>query len=177
MTTIHKTYKMIITHKGVREMIEFLDIDFYQISLIKDLWEKNRLYHEERSAYFSGDYQSICFDDRMKKIKGFDKESFKITVCKDTSSIIGYCISTIIDGKGEVESIHVDKAYRGKGIGEKLVESHLDWMELSDCVDIGVTVSQENESAINFYKKLGFYPNTIHMEQLRKSKKSSEHNN
>ncbi len=35
----------------------------------------------------------------------------------------------------------------------------------NNCKVIGVTVSQENETTIGFYKKLGFYPNTLYMQQ------------
>ncbi|MTI68096.1 MAG: GNAT family N-acetyltransferase [Firmicutes bacterium] len=146
-------------------MIETFDIPFDKIEVIKKLWEKNRQYHEDSSKYFSEAYRFICFDDRIKDFKKFYKDTLKITVVKDNSEYIGYCISTIVEGKGEIESIHVDKTKRGLGIGKDLVVKHLEWMNKNNCKVIGVTVSQENESTIEFYKKLGFYPNTLYMQQ------------
>lgn len=145
-------------------MTKTFDISYDEIEVIKELWEKNRQYHENSSEYFQESYHSINFEDRIKAFNIFDKETLKITVVKINDEYIGYCMSTIIHGKGEVESLHVDENNRGSGIGKKLVAKHLEWMKEKNCKVIGVTVSQENESTICFYKKLGFYPNTLYMQ-------------
>ena len=147
-------------------MIEIFDIPFYNIEIIKNLWEKNRQYHEDSSEHFSEAYRSICFDERIKGFGAFSVDTLKITVAKYNGEYIGYCISTIVEGKGELESLHVDESNRGTGVGKELVVAHLEWMKENNCKIIGVTVSQENESTINFYKKLGFYPNTLYMQQV-----------
>lgn len=146
-------------------MSEIFDISYDEIEVIKSLWEKNRQYHENSSEYFKESYHSINFDQRIKAFDVFNKETMKITVAKINDEYIGYCISTIVDGKGEVESLHVDENNRGNGIGKELVTKHMEWMNEKNCKVTGVTVSQENESTIWFYKKLGFYPNTLYMQQ------------
>lgn len=146
-------------------MIELIDISYEEVEVIRDLWEKNRQYHENSSEYFSELYHSMNFDQRIKAFSVFDKETMKITVAKSNEKHIGYCISTAIDGKGELESMHVDESCRGNGVGKELVQRHLEWMNERNCKVIGVTVSQENESTIGFYRKLGFYPNTLYMQQ------------
>ncbi|MFZ5968389.1 MAG: GNAT family N-acetyltransferase [Bacillota bacterium] len=145
-------------------MCEIIDIFYDEIEIIKDLWEKNRQYHENTSEYFKELYHSISFGQRMKAFSALNEETLKITVAKSNDKYIGYCISTIIDGKGELESLHVDETHRGKGIGKRLAAKHLEWMKEKNCKVIGVTVSQENESTIRFYNKLGFYPNTLYMQ-------------
>lgn len=145
-------------------MNEIFDISYDEIEIIKDLWEKNRQYHENTSQYFKELYRSINFDQKMKAFNRFNKETMKITVIKSNGKYAGYCLSTIIDGKGELKSLHVDEDYRGKGMGKKLVTKHIEWMKEKHCKAIGVTVSQENESTISFYKKLGLYPNTLYMQ-------------
>ncbi|HYF81551.1 MAG TPA: GNAT family N-acetyltransferase [Clostridia bacterium] len=151
-------------------MSEIFDISFDEIDLIKNLWEKNRQYHENSSEYFKESYSSICFEQRIGAFSLFTCDTMKISVAKSNDEYIGYCISTITDGRGELESLHVDEANRGNGIGKKLVMEHLEWMNEKNCNVIGVTVSQENESTILFYKKLGFYPNTLYMQQKLESK-------
>lgn len=146
--------------------MNFIDIDLKDINRIKELWEKNRLYHERSSEHFGSDYKSVCFEERMSKFNDFDDNMLKITICSEGQTIIGYCISIIDNSVGEVESIHVEESKRGCGIGEKLVNNHLQWMREMNCERIGVTVSHENESTIRFYEKLGFYPNTLYMQQL-----------
>ncbi|MCK4257380.1 MAG: GNAT family N-acetyltransferase [Halanaerobiales bacterium] len=145
-------------------MNEIFDISYEEIEVIKNLWEKNRQYHENSSEYFKESYRFISFDQRTKAFSVFNKETMKITVAKSNDDYIGYCISTIIEEKGELESLHVDETSRGNGIGKKLVIKHIEWMKEKNCKVIGVTVSQENESTIWFYKKLGFYPNTLYMQ-------------
>lgn len=147
-------------------MCEFFDITYNKVSIIKGLWEENRQYHEDISEYFGQLYHSINFDDRIKIFTGFNKDNLKITVAKENDEYVGYCISAIVEGKGELESIHVSTSKRGKGIGKELARKHLNWMKERNCKVIGVTVSQENENAIYFYKSLGFYPNTLYMQQL-----------
>jgi len=147
-------------------MVEIFDVSFDRIEVIKNLWEKNRQYHENSSEYFSEAYRSICFDERIKDFGWFNEETLKITVAKDKGEYIGYCISTIIECKGEMASLHVDESRRGIGVGKELVVEHLKWMKDSNCKVIGVTVSQENQHTISFYRKLGFYPNTLYMQQV-----------
>ncbi|MCC5912709.1 MAG: GNAT family N-acetyltransferase [Clostridiaceae bacterium] len=147
-------------------MVEIFDISFDKIEVIKNLWEKNRQYHENSSEYFSEAYRSICFEEKIKGFKGFNDDMLKITIAKDKGEYIGYCISIIIEGKGEIASLHVDESRRGTGVGKELIVEHLKWMKENNCKVIGVTVSQENEYTISFYKKLGFYPNTLYMQQM-----------
>lgn len=146
-------------------MCEIFDISYDEIEVIKELWERNRQYHENTSEYFKESYLSINFEERMRAFGVFDSETMKITVAKINDEYIGYCISTITNGKGELDSLHVKEANRGKGIGKKLSTKHIEWMREKNCKVIGVTVSQENESTIQFYRKLGFYPNTLYMQQ------------
>jgi len=143
---------------------QIFDIPYDEIEVIKTLWERNRQYHEKSSEYFKELYRSISFDQKIKAFHVLNKEAIKITVAKKNDEYIGYCISTIIDGKGELESLHVNEINRGNGIGKKLVMKHIEWMKERNCKVIGVAVSQENESTISFYQKLGFYPNTLYMQ-------------
>ena len=145
-------------------MTEIFDIYYDEIETIRGLWEKNRQYHEKTSEYFKEAYSSINFADRMKAFSTLNENTMKITVAKSNDEYIGYCISTIINGTGELQSLHVDEKHRGSGIGKQLASKHIEWMKEKNCRSIGVTVSQENEATIAFYKRLGFYPNTLFME-------------
>ncbi|WP_425449624.1 GNAT family N-acetyltransferase [Dethiothermospora halolimnae] len=145
-------------------MVKYYDIPFEQIGGIKELWEKNRQYHENTSKHFKEIYQFIRFDEKAKSFSGFPKDKLKITVAEKDNQYVGYCISTIRGDKGEVESLHVDSESRRMGIGRELMNRHIKWLREKSSKVIGVTVSQENDSTISFYKKLGFYPNTLYMQ-------------
>ena len=146
-------------------MLELFDISYAEIGVIKELWERNRKYHEQSSEFFSEAYRDLNFEERIGAFSVFDKDSIKITIAKDNGEYIGYCISTAAAGKGEVESVHVSESSRGNGVGKQLVQGHLEWMRDKGCSVIGVTVSQENEPTIGFYRSLGFFPNTLYMQQ------------
>jgi len=145
-------------------MHKTFDISYNTIGDIKNLWEKNRVYHEKQSIHFKELYRSVCFENIVEGLKGIDEKGLKITVTQKDSNYIGYCISIINNCSGELKSLHVDENFRGMGIGRELVTEHLKWMREKDCKSINVKVSHENDPTIFFYKDLGFYPNTLDMQ-------------
>ena len=146
-------------------MKDIFDISYNQVNIIKSLWEENRVYHEKISEYFPQIYMNIDFYKRIKEFSIFSADEIKITVAKNNDRYIGYCISSVLKERGEVQSLYVSESERGSGIGKELILRHLEWMKNMKCTVIGVNVSQENQLAINFYKKLGFFPNTLYMQQ------------
>lgn len=93
----------------------YKDIELKDISMIKELWEKNRIYHECTSKYFSSDYSDLIFEERMAFLKEIDPNSIKITVAFSDEKAVGYCISIKSETESEAEmlSLHVDKKFRG----------------------------------------------------------------
>jgi len=142
----------------------YKDIEFKDISLIKELWEKNRVYHENTSQYFGNDYSNLIFEDRLAFLGDISPENTKITVAFNEYNPVGYCISVKAEAEGEIVSLHVEKEVRGQGIGKLLSNKHFDWFRESKCESINVVVSMENNNTISFYKRLGFLPNTLQMK-------------
>ena len=140
------------------------DINQNSIELIKPLWEKNRIYHQQITEHFGYQFANLCFEDRMKFLNEIDEESTKITIAKDGQKIIGFCISVIEKNVGEIYSLHVDESCRGNGIGKQITKSHLDWFHQHNCKSIKLFVSKENNNSIAFYESLGFRKNLIEME-------------
>lgn len=146
-------------------MICYKDIPFNQVSVIKDLWEKNRKYHENMSEYFGELYSNIDFKERINQFSNFDKNHIKITLTEDSENgkLLGYCISTFKGIEGQPQTLHVLEDVRGAGIGKNLMSRHIEWLKDNGCEIITITVSYENNSTIEFYKTLGFRPNTLEM--------------
>jgi ribosomal protein S18 acetylase RimI-like enzyme len=145
-------------------MICCRDIPFSEISKIKGLWERNREYHENMSEYFGDLYSDLIFEERISPYSLFDKEHIKITVAQESDNkILGYAISTYEGKEGCIQSLHVAEDVRGSGIGKKLMNIHIDWLQKNGCKDISITVAVENVNTIEFYKNLGFKGNTIEM--------------
>jgi len=66
---------------------------------------------------------------------------------RDGSSHLAYDVNSIMDEKGPVNSLYVDQPYRNEGIGNKLMESWLNWMEINGVSDFEILVSYGNKDA------------------------------
>jgi diamine N-acetyltransferase len=61
---------------------------------------------------------------------------------------VGYCVSSFNGEKtGEIESIFVNVAYRGLGIGDSLMKNALSWMDKEGATAKIVEVGDGNEQA------------------------------
>lgn len=78
----------------------------------------------------------------------------------DKDKIVGIalmCAYTVVSGyKGWVEDVVVDKAYRGKGIGRKLMEKLVEEGKKKGLSEILLFSADKRIEAIGLYKSLGF---------------------
>ncbi|MCK9152561.1 GNAT family N-acetyltransferase [Methanobacterium alcaliphilum] len=134
------------------------------IDLIEPLWGKIKIHHQNISQHFSDKYKKTSFINRRKEL--LDKTSINIDLAKDMDmdSYIGYCISSISQDIGEIDSIFVEKKYRSQGIGQKLMERALNWMRENGSDDIKIVVAVGNEELLPFYKNFGFFPRHMVLE-------------
>lgn len=77
----------------------------------------------------------------------------------NNSDIIGVC-ELIRSWKGKytafIHSFYVDKRYRKKGIGKKLLQKVIDILKNDGFREIELTVNPSNEAADRLYKNFGF---------------------
>ena len=142
--------------------LEYSEIELNKINLIKPLWKKLNIHHKERSKYFSDYYSKFSFKKRIKNLtKKLKKGKIRIETVKDTNKniYIGYCISIITEeNEGEIESILIEKDYRGYKIGDNLMKNSLKWMDFNKVKTKKIIVAYGNEEVFPFYEKYGFYP-------------------
>lgn len=137
------------------------------IDLVEPMWEKIKLHHQNISPHFSDKYSKTQFSDRKQELLNKTSENqMNIYFAKDTTngSYIGYCISSISGEKGEIDSIFVERNYRSQGIGQKLLEKSLQWIQKNGPKDIKITVAVGNEKLLPFYENFGFLPRHIVLE-------------
>ncbi len=85
----------------------------------------------------------------------------------DGDQRVGYCITSLDAEKtGEVESIYVLEAYRGRGIGNALMLSSLAWMQQNGATKRTVIVAAGNEQVFSFYERYGFHIRKTMLEQV-----------
>lgn len=134
--------------------------DITEIELIKPLWEKLNSIHFNSSVHFKSKYEKFTFERRMESIlKKAQNGIIRIDMLldSDTGEYIGYCLSSIEDKLGEIESIFIESNYRKFKLGDKLMRSSLKWFELNLVTNIQINVVYANDEALPFYEYYGFY--------------------
>jgi GNAT superfamily N-acetyltransferase len=132
---------------------------------------------QKSKAYLEPErFDAMNFDTRMKKSYegALDKQ---VVVVKDNGIPVGYVFSTIdsLDSMraspfqllpqrddlpqriGCLSNLYLREKYRGTGLGSKLFEMSMDWLEsFADIGLIYVFISNGNDDAYNFYIRHGF---------------------
>ena len=137
------------------------------IGAVRPLWEKLRAYHSPMLVGFPGAMPPFNFEPRKQEIltKAAAIRIELVSTAPDGLDI-AYCIGTVTrDGCGEIDSMFVEEGFRGRGIGSELVRHALDWLESAGATSKVVTVAHANEEALAFYKRFGFQPRTVLMQQ------------
>ena len=140
--------------------ISLVEKDINEIQLIKPLWEKLNLIHFNKSVYFKSKYEKFKFEKRMESINRISENGtvkLDVILDNDTMEYVGYCLSLIEDNIGEIESIFIEKQYRGYKLGDKLMINALNWFESNSITNVQINVVYANDKAIPFYEHYGFY--------------------
>ena len=150
-------------------IIEILDKE--QIDLLKPLWEQLRDYHQKHSRHFADRFKYFTFETRKESLLKTD--TLHLLVAKHGTSIVGYCISSIDENEGNIESLYLKPDFRKMGLGKQFIIESVKWLE-GQCVDsISVTVAAGNEPVLDFYRNYGFEVSTIKMKTIRNTKGES----
>lgn len=134
--------------------MKITNLDKKDISQIRPLWERLNNLHEKLSTHFKRHFTSFTFEERFKQIE--NKDSSSVFVAKENSNILGYCIVSVQNKIGEIDSIYIDPQYRNKKVGENLMAAAESWLQSKDITTIQVSVAEGNESVFGFYNKKGY---------------------
>ncbi|MFC1952917.1 GNAT family N-acetyltransferase [Chloroflexota bacterium] len=85
---------------------------------------------------------------------------------ENTGILVGYCVSTVTENKGEIDSIFIDPEYRKNGIGNSLMQRALNWMNNNSVTRKTLNVGAGNDEVFEFYSRYRFYPYRIILEQV-----------
>lgn len=129
-----------------------------ELHFIKALWEKLNQVHLSDSIHFKDHYRTFTFENRITKFKDTAAKNLYIELLEDNSHPVGYCISTIHGGKGEIDSLFINEAFRSYGYGKILAKNGIQWMKQKKCSSIQVSVAEGHDNVIKFYEKLNFFP-------------------
>ena len=139
-----------------RESVKILRYSEKDIYEVEFLWKKLNLYLQHCSKYFSNEMKCKTFQERISEICSKDA-LINIYIAFLDGMKIGFCISKILNNVGEICSIYVEEEFRHIGIGSKLMNFALDWIESNYVNSIIINVAVGNEKALSFYNKFNFF--------------------
>jgi diamine N-acetyltransferase len=135
------------------------------IDAVRPLWEKLRVYH----APLLGDRPPFLFEPRKQGIldkAAAGKVRIELVSVTSQATDLAYCITTVTaDGWGEIDSMFVEEKFRGCDVGSELVRRALAWLDSVGASSKVVTVAHGNERALTFYRRFGFHPRSVLLEQ------------
>ncbi|MBU5590153.1 GNAT family N-acetyltransferase [Clostridium sp. MSJ-4] len=148
---------------------EFVTGGIELLDFVQPLWEKLNKHHEVNSNYFQSRFINLEFEVRKNKFVNDNNLEVKVDLIKDVEKDlnIAYCISTVNkELVGEIDSLFVEKEYRKYGLGDKLMNRALDWLNSNQVKTKIIGVAEGNENALEFYKRYGFYKRRVILEQI-----------
>jgi ribosomal protein S18 acetylase RimI-like enzyme len=94
--------------------------------------------------------------DQARCRSAFDGECKEVYVLKEGDAIAGFAILQVCGSfKGYIQTLCVDEAWRGQGLGTRLLE-FCEQRILKISPNIFICVSSFNTSAIKLYERFGF---------------------
>jgi GNAT superfamily N-acetyltransferase len=139
------------------------------LDAIQPLWVKLRAYHSPLLSRFPEAMPPFAFEARKQELlakAAAGKMRVELVSLASNAADIAYCVSTVsTDGRGEVDSMFVEERFRGRGIGSELVWHALAWLEGMEALSKVVTVAHANDEALVFYRRFGFHPRTVLLQQ------------
>ena len=137
--------------------MEIIQLNENEIADIRPLWEALNRLHEEKSTYFKDHFATFTFDRRLAQFK--NRDSVVVFAARDTENagnLVGYCIASINNRIGEIDSIFILPGLRSTGIGNRLMTRAESCLQTQDVDKIQISVAQGNEAAFGFYNRHGY---------------------
>ncbi len=130
---------------------------------IQPLWEALRARHAALSPRFAAEVAAKPFAARLAEWRARARTGelrVEVLARRPAGPEAGYCVvaGQAAEERGELDSLYVEPALRGQGVGSMLVRRALDWLEGKGIEHVSISVLFGNEPALRFYEKHGFYP-------------------
>ena len=118
-------------------------------------------------AYMSGEYSRFRRDQKISVDvfqalyttwlqKSFNCVNTEVITCQDSGLICGFITVEIRPEAASIGLIAVDSKNRGRGYGRMLVNQAFKLAQMNNCERVLVYTQAVNDSAMKFYRKLGF---------------------
>ena len=137
------------------------------IDRIGPLWNCLREHHAAIAPRWAAEMRAKSFDMRKSGLLLKGSGGMLVLIATIDGTDCAYCVGTIDQkGDGEVDSLFVKEACRGRGIGSSLVRRTMQWFADRGTKSVGVDVIAGNDEAVRFYERRGFAPRTVRLISL-----------
>ncbi len=155
-------------------MIKYRKGNINDLSKIQDLHSKLFEYEQSFEVLYDLNYDKTEDSKQYFKSRLISDNSF-VYVAEEHGSFLGYICGAIgyeefrkLHDVAEIDSLFVSEEYRGKGIGEKLIERFILWTKTKNINRVKLEVVHNNERSISFYNRKGFKPTYLELELINK---------
>jgi ribosomal protein S18 acetylase RimI-like enzyme len=144
------------TEVDLEAIVELSSMLFHEDGGQRDPWMKVDWPKQEGAEYYLGHIRgedSAC----LLAEAGVSAVGFLTGYLREWSSLRPVELA-------ELASMFVLPAYRGRGIGQVLVDEFVAWCRDRGVERISVTAFSTNDGALRFYRRLGFEPRQVTLE-------------
>ena len=144
---------------------KIFDASFKDIPHILTIWNQTLKFHEELEPehYSSGDRALKVYAEIIRMAINSPQHYVRVVKKTENLLVVAFLYGYIRNlpevfkhrRQGYVSDISVDKNHQRKGIGEMLLKDFIKWAIFKGATSISLNVHVKNESAINFYERLG----------------------
>ena len=141
--------------------IDYLEGDESLLEAVEPLWNKLNQQHGACSPYFADWFARRTFAQRRVSLCDKMPIALRVDLAKDAQAgqVVGYSIASVDEARvGEIDSLYVEPAYRGAGIGNHLMQRALVWLDGLQVSAKQLAVAVGNEQVFAFYARYGFFP-------------------
>ena len=135
------------------------------VDRIEPLWWQLRQHHADLPSIWRALILDSSFNKRRSQLVAKATQGMLVVIASAGDEDIGYCISSIANDVGEVESIFVADAYRRHGVGHSMMLRTMDWFSEKAPKTIVVDILDGNEAAQAFYAAYGFRPRCVRLQK------------
>ena len=102
--------------------------------------------------------ESLCFDEKIRENFPLvlSSQNYIYLVAEIEQNIVGYAGASISYEQADILSVCVNYDFRKRGIAFELMHKLTDFLKSKNVLEVFLEVEENNSSAINLYKKLGF---------------------
>ena len=141
--------------------IDYCEGDESLLAAVEPLWNKLNQHHAAHSPHFANWFARRTFIQRRASLCEKPLTALRVDLAKDaeTGQVVGYCLASVSEARiGEIDSLYVEAAYRGMGIGDGLMQRALTWLDGQGVTAKQLAVAVGNEEVFAFYARYGFFP-------------------